>query len=143
MSKKKRTKEVTVFPPEAKITQQKRDRVAAILAVMLGFLSVIEGGRVLLGLWVPDYPVFRWLVWYNVCMGAVSVVVGAGIWQQHERSRNFAVNILTFHAIVFAGLFGLMQMGQIVAVKSILAMMFRTFAWIVVYFLVSWKRQER
>lgn len=142
MSKKKHIHKQAAPPVGVKITQQKRDRVAAILAVMLGLLSVLEGGRVLLGLWVPGYPVFLWLVWYNVVMGAVSVVVGVGIWQLSERSRNFAVNILALHAIVFAGLFALKQTGQIVAMKSIFAMMFRTFAWIVIYLLVGWKRQE-
>ncbi len=142
MSKKKRTKEKAAPPATVKITQQKRDQVAAILAVMLGLLSVLEGGRVLLGQYVPDYPVLPWLVWYNVVLGALSAAVGVGIWQGSERSRNFAVNILTLHAIVFAGLFALKQTGQIVAMKSIFAMMFRTFAWIVIYLLVRWKRQE-
>jgi hypothetical protein len=142
MSKKKRTQGKAAPSMEVKITQQKRDRVAAVLAVMLGLLSVTEGGRVLLGLFVPGYPVLPWLVWYNVGMGALSVAAGAGIWLQRERARSLAVNILTLHAIVFVGLFALKQMGQTVAMQSIFAMMFRTFSWSVIYSLVSWKRQE-
>ena len=143
MSKKKRLKEIGPPLADKNITQQKRDRVAAILAVVIGLLSVTEGGRVLLGLSVPDYPVLPWLVWYNVVMGGVSVVAGVGIWLQREGSRGLFVNILTLHAIVFVSLFAFKQMGQVVAMKSIFAMMFRTFAWIVIAMLVRWKRQER
>jgi len=143
MAKKKRAQRQAASPIEVKVTQQKRDRVAAILAIMLGLLSVIEGGRVLLGLWVPDYPVLPWLVWYNVALGVVSVMVGVGIWMENEKSRGLALNILTLHAIVFVGLFALKQTGQTVAMKSLFAMLFRTFTWIVIYSLINWKRQER
>lgn len=143
MSKKKRAHKKAPSSPEVKIAQQKRDRVAAILAVVLGLLAVTEGGRVLLGLPVPDYPVLLWLVWYNVAMGALSVMAGAEIWLQREKGRSLALNILTLHAIVFVGLLALKQTGQVVAMKSIFAMMFRTFTWVVIYSLVRWKRQER
>jgi hypothetical protein len=142
MSKKKRTQLKAVPSTDVKITQLKRDRVAAVLAVTLGLLSVIEGGRVLLCLRVPDYSVLPWLVWYNVGMGAVSIAAGAGIWLRNEKTRGLAINILTLHAIVFAGLVALRQVGQIVAMQSIFAMMFRTFTWIVIYLLISWKRQK-
>jgi len=97
---------------------------------------------VLFGLRVPDYPVLPWLVWYNVGMGAVSAAAGAGIWLRNEKGRGFALNILTLHAVVFAGLAALKQAGQIVAMQSIFEMMFRIFTWIVIYVLTSWKRQE-
>jgi hypothetical protein len=140
MSKKKLKK--TPAPAAVKITQQKRDRVASILAIVLGLISMREGGAVLLGVTTPDYPVLPWLVWYNVVLGAVSVVAGAGIWTKRDWSGVLALNILTFHGIVFAGLFALYKSGQIVAMRSIFAMMFRTFAWIVIYSLIKWRRQK-
>ena len=106
------------------MTQQKRDRVAAILAVALGLLSVREGGAVLLGVTVPAYHVLPWLVWYNVVMGAVSVAAGVGIWKQLSWSGPLCLNILTLHGIVFAGLLALHQLGQDVAAQSIFAMLF-------------------
>ena len=128
-------------PAAGAITQQKRDRVASILAIVLGLISIREGGAVLLGLTIPAYPVLPWLVWYNVVLGAVSVAAGAGIWTKRGWSGALALNILTFHGIVFAGLFALYKSGQAVAMRSIFAMMFRTFAWIVIYSLIRWRRQ--
>lgn len=116
--------------------------VASILAILIGLLSVREGGAVLLGVTIPDFPVLTWLVWYNVALGCVSVAAGIGMWIRRYWSRTLALNILAFHAVVFAGLFALYQFGQSVAHRSIFAMMFRTFAWIVIYSLLAWRRQE-
>lgn len=139
--KKKRTDQKAVRQARLNITQEKRDRVAAILAVVLGLLTIMEGGRVLLGLSIPAYTVHRWLVWYNVVMGGASVIAGAGIWQAQEWSRSLAVNILALHAIVLVSLFGLKQAGQDIALQSLFAMTFRTFSWIVINSLVRWKRE--
>ena len=140
MSKKK-SKQAPA-PTGVKITQQKRDRVASILAIVLGLISIREGGAVLLGVTTPDYPVLPWLVWYNVVLGGASVAAGAGIWTKRDWSYALALNILTLHGIVFAGLFALYKSGQTVAPHSIFAMMFRTFTWIVIYSLIRWKRSE-
>jgi hypothetical protein len=143
MSKKKAAGKKETPPETIKITQQKRDRVAAILAVVLGLLTIREGGSVLLGVTIPDYHVLPWLVWYNVAVAIVSVAAGVGMWRQLEWGITLAVNILTLHGIVFAGLIGLSQYGQAVARLSIFAMMFRTFTWIVIVSLLKWKRLER
>jgi len=129
-------------PAETAITQKKRDRVASILAILIGLLSIREGGAVLLGVMVPDFPVLTWLVWYNVALGFVSVAAGIGMWIKRSWSITLALNILAFHAVVFAGLVALYQSGQTVANRSIFAMMFRTFTWIVIYSLLKWKRQQ-
>jgi hypothetical protein len=129
-------------PTQGMTTQMKRDRVASILAVVLGLLSVREGGSVLVGLTKPAYHVIPWLVWYNVAMGAVSVVAGIGMWMRRAWSINLSVNVLAFHGIVFLGLIGMRQYGQEVAMNSIFAMMFRTFTWMVIYSLLKWNRQE-
>jgi cation transport ATPase len=142
VAKKKVSSKKSPPPAETAITQRKRDRVASILAILIGLLSIREGGAVLLGVTVPDYPVLTWLVWYNVALGFVSVVAGIGMWIKRYWSRTLALNILVFHAVVFAGLFALYQFGQTVAHRSIFAMMFRTFTWIVIYSLLEWKRQE-
>ncbi len=142
MSKKRSSLKRTPPPANGFITQLKRDRVASILATVIGLLSIREGGSVLLGVIVPDYPVVTWLVWYNVAMGFVSVAAGVGIWTRRHWGHTFALNILTLHAVVFIGLIALYKLGQTVATRSIFAMMFRTFTWIVIYSLLKWKRQE-
>ena len=141
--KKKAKREKNQQPPGLRVDQKKRDRVAAVLGTMVGLLTITEGGRVLLGLATPPYTVLPWLVWYNVVMGIVSVVAGVGIWLERSWSIDVGVNILVFHAIVFAGLVGMQKFGQPVAMVSIFAMLFRTFIWIVIVSLVKWKRQER
>jgi len=142
VSKKKASFKKTPPPAETAITQKKRDRVASILAVLIGLLSIREGGGVLLGVTVPDFPVLTWLVWYNVVLGFVSVAAGIGVWIRQYWSHTLALNILALHAVVFAGLVALYQLGQTVAHRSIFAMMFRTFTWIVIYSLLKWKRQQ-
>ncbi len=142
MAKKKASFKKAPPPAETAITQQKRDRVASILAILIGLLSIREGGAVLLGVTVPDFPVVTWLVWYNVALGVVSVAAGTGMWIKRYWSRTLALNILALHAVVFAGLVALYQFGQTVAHRSIFAMMFRTFTWIVIYSLLKWKRQQ-
>jgi len=141
--KKKKARSQPEEQGAIKIDQQKKDRVAAILAIVLGLVSIREGGSVLLHLSVPSYTVLPWLVWYNVVMGGVSVVAGAGMWTRKEWAITLGVNILTFHSIVFFGLVGLHQFGQTVAWISIFAMMFRTFTWIVIVSLLKWKRQAK
>jgi hypothetical protein len=142
VSKKKASLKKSPPPTDTAITQRKRDQVASILAVVLGLLSVREGGSVLLGLTKPAYHVIPWLVWYNVAMGVVSVVAGIGMWMRRAWSISLSVNVLAFHGIVFVGLIGMRQYGQAVAMNSIYAMMFRTFTWIVIYLLLKWNRQE-
>jgi len=141
--KKKAKLEKTPQKQELRIDQKKRDRVAAVLGIMVGLLTITEGGRVLLGLSTPAYTVLPWLVWYNVAMGAVSVAAGVGFWMRRSWSIDLGVNILALHAVVFAGLLAMRQMGQPVAAVSLFAMLFRTFLWIVIVSLVKWKRQDR
>ena len=142
MSKKRSSLKRTPPPVKAVITQQKRDQIASILAIMIGLLSIREGGSVLLGLTVPDFPVLTWLVWYNVALGFVSVAAGVGIWTGRHWGYTLPLNILALHAVVFIGLVALYKLGQTVAMRSIFAMMLRTFTWIVIFSLVKWKRQE-
>jgi hypothetical protein len=141
--KKKVQSKLPPQPEGLRIDQNKRDRVAAVLGTMIGLLTITEGGRVLLGVTIPSYPVLTWLVWYNVVMGVVSVAAGVGIWMQRSWSIDLGVNILAFHAVVFACLVGMQRFGQSVAMVSVFAMMFRTFIWIIIVSLVKWKRQAQ
>ena len=142
MAKKKVIRENVPLQTDGKMTQQKRDRIASILAITLGLLSIREGGAVLLGATIPDYHVLLWLVWYNVIMGVVSVAAGTGMWKQQDWSVALAVNILVLHGIMFIGLFAMYQLGQVVAARSIYAMLFRTFTWVVIYSLLRRRRED-
>ncbi len=49
-------------------------KIAAILALLLGVMSVFAGSKVLLEIDIKDYNVLIWLVSYNVIFGAISIV---------------------------------------------------------------------
>ncbi len=111
------------------MTANTQRKLAGSAALVLGALSIVSGGAVLLGLKQPDYLVLLWLVWYNTAMGAVSVVAGWLLWQQHSRGECLAVVIASLHGTILLTLLVLYFAGSAVATQSIGAMGFRTFVW--------------
>lgn len=116
-----------------------RYRLASAVALIAGLLSIKEGGSVLLGLTTKTYHVLPWLVMYNVTLGFVSLAAGIGLWTQRTWSRTLAVVILMLHSLVFLFLFMLFEFGKEVAFISVMAMLFRTMVWLVIYSLLAWK----
>ena len=121
------------------MTKQNRHRLAAVPALIIGLLSVKEGGSMLLGLSTKTYPVLPWLVWYNVVMGLVSVAAGAGLWMQRREGSMLAAVILLCHGIVLLGLLALFLSGTAIARISIMAMVFRTAVWLVISLVLKGK----
>ncbi len=122
------------------MTIQNRHRLAALLAIILGLLSIKEGGSVLLGLATKSYTILPWLVWYNVVLGFASVIVGAGLWREREGSIKPATLILTLHGLVLLILIILFAFKAPVSLISIMAMLLRTSAWIVIIALLRWEK---
>ena len=125
------------------MTLRNRHRLAAALAIVLGLLSIKEGGSVLLGLETKPYHVLPWLVMYNVALGFVSVVAGIGIWTQRAWSGMLAVVILLLHSLVFFSLFMMYEFGNEVAFISVTAMLVRTIVWLVIYSLLLLKNSAQ
>lgn len=123
------------------MTHRKKHRLAAILAAIIGLLSIKAGVSVLLGTSAPTYPVLQWLVAYNVVLGFVSLVAGAGLWMQHKWGMTLAAIIASLHGIVFITLISMFALGRTVALKSIMAMLFRTAIWLVIIALPAWKNK--
>ena len=73
---------------------------------------------------------------YNVALGFVSVIAGIGLWMQRAWGSVLAAVILFCHGLVFLGLVGLFMFGKTVAFVSIMAMLFRTAVWLVLYTLL-------
>jgi hypothetical protein len=119
--------------------QQNKERIVSVLAIILGLLSIKEGGSVLLGISAKAYPVLPWLVWYNVVLGFVAVTVGIGIWIQQNWGARHAITILTLHGFVFMILIILLAFKETVAINSILAMLFRTTVWLTIVLLLRRK----
>jgi hypothetical protein len=125
------------------VTQQNFFRLTAIPALIIGLLSIKEGGSVLLGLSIKAYPVLPWLVWYNVVMGFVSVIAGAGLWMQRRWGSVLTAMILLCHGIVFLSLMALVMLGKTVARISVMAMLIRTAIWFMIYMVLRWKSDSQ
>lgn len=120
-----------------------RYRIAAVLALIIGLLSIKEGGSVLLGLTTKQYHVLAWLVMYNVALGFVSVGVGIGLWAQRGWGSRLAAVILILHGLVFLAVFLLFNFGKGAAFQSVMAMLLRTVVWLAIYSLLLWKKRAQ
>jgi hypothetical protein len=110
-----------------------KKRFPAILGIIVGFLSIMAGSKVLLGISSPDYIVLHWLVTYNVSLGVVSLIAGAGLWGLRPWAISLAGLIAFSHALVLAVLIIFFISGKSVAHQSVLAMLFRTTVWLGIF----------
>ena len=110
------------------------NKLAAILAVIIGAMAVYAGGKVLLGI-DPGYYVIDWLPVYNFGIGLITVVFTAVLlWKNHPYARTIAGATLAAHAIVMMILQTTYQ--QEVAAQSIMAMTIRIVVWIAILVLL-------
>jgi hypothetical protein len=105
--------------------------ITAIVAIIIGLLALITGTLALLGLYEPGYNTFRLLILYNVLMGIVSIFAGYQIWNGHAVAEKLSGVILLGHITVLVMLVTLFH--HIIAVQSILAMMFRVVVWVALF----------
>jgi hypothetical protein len=124
------------------MTSRNKHRLAALLALVIGLLTVVEGGIVLLGFETKPYPVLPWLLRYNVVMGFVSLATGLGLWREQKWAEMLSRMVLACHALVFLTLVSMHLLGMTVAVQSIGAMLFRTAIWIGINFMIRKKQQK-
>lgn len=121
------------------MTLRNEHRLAAVLALVIGLLTIVEGGSVLLGIETKPYHVLPWLLRYNVMMGVLSLAAGIGLWMEKSRAAMLARTILVCHGAVFLSLAGMHLLGKAVAVISIWAMLFRTGIWTAIGFMIREK----
>ena len=107
-------------------------KIAAIIAIFIGLMSVIAGSKVLLAIDTKEYNVLTWLVSYNVAMGIVSIFTAILIWQNKVIFKTVASSILVIHFMVFIFLKFISTQA---ASESIKAMIFRTSIWLIIVFL--------
>jgi len=105
------------------------NKIAAVLALFIGLMSVFAGSKVLLGIDTKDYNVLTWLVSYNVVFGFLSIFAVYLIWKAKEKSKYLTLFILTMHFLVFNYL---IFFSNNAAAESIKAMIFRTSIWILI-----------
>ncbi len=109
--------------------------IIALVAAILGILSVITGTRVLTGLFDPGYTVLKPLVIYNVVVGAFSIMAGFLIWKKHKTAVLLPGLITILHIMVLISL--LTVFNDIVARQSVMAMTFRAVVWVGIFAVVK------
>jgi hypothetical protein len=110
-----------------------KHRMAAIMGIIVGILTIIAGSKVLLGISSPNYSVLPWLVLYNVSLGAISLIAGIGLWNHRSWAILLSGVITALHSLIFIILFVMFILGKTVAFQSILAMLFRTTVWLGIF----------
>lgn len=103
-------------------------RAAAVVAVLFGLVTLVTGGRVLMGA-DPGYRVFLPLLIFNAAMGGAYVAAGLAMWRGLRGGVAGARAILALNTLVFAAVLGLYVVDA-VAVESVRAMAFRTLVWL-------------
>jgi hypothetical protein len=113
-------------------------RIAAGVAVGFSLLTIVEGSQVLLGISHPDYVVLPILVMYNVIMGGVGLVVGAGLWANRRAALVVAAGLSTAHLVVLLIVGVLFASSGSASINSLQAMMMRSGVWILITW-VAWR----
>jgi hypothetical protein len=124
------------------MASRNKHRLAALLALVIGLLTIVEGSIVLLGIETKPYPVLPWLLRYNVAMGFVSLAAGHGLWRERGWAWMLSRVVLACHGLVFLSLAGMHLLAMTVAVQSIGAMLFRTVIWTGINVMISGKSMK-
>jgi hypothetical protein len=106
------------------------NKIAAILAFVIGAMAVFAGGKVLLGN-DPGYYVINWLPVYNYTVGILTVFVTAAlIWGRHRLALPIAAATFGVHTLVMLVL--QVAYRDVVAIDSVMAMTIRMTVWIII-----------
>lgn len=119
--------------------QNTLNRIASVLALVIGLMAVFAGGKVLLGI-LPDYYVINWLPIYNFAMGLISIFFSAVmIWKNNRFAMPAAIGTIGLHAIIML----ILQTAyrEVVAPDSIVAMTVRLVIWVVIAGLLIIQKQ--
>jgi len=110
------------------------NKIAAILAFIIGGMAVFAGINVLLGN-DPGYYVINWLPIYNYTAGILSVFITAIlIWTNHKFAKWMAFGTLAVHSLVMVILQTTYR--SVVATDSIMAMTIRISVWVIILGLI-------
>ena len=115
-------------------------KLAAILAFVIGAMAIVAGGQVLLGK-VPDYYVIGWLPIYNFTMGLVTdFIIAVLIWRESRWALPAAVATFSAHALVML----ILQTAycEVVASDSVVAMSVRLATWLVILALIFFQSRR-
>jgi hypothetical protein len=119
----------------------KLTKTAAVIAFIIGVMSIFAGGQVVLLGKVMDYYVIDWLPVYNLIVGIISAVFTAiVIWKGSRIAMPAAVATLISHSTVMV----ILQTAyrDVVAPDSIKATTVRIILWLIILTLVIIQTQQ-
>ena len=106
------------------------NKIASVLAFLIGGMAICAGGKALLGI-DPGYYVIDWVPVYNYTIGILTLFITAIlIWNNSRFARLAAVGTFSLHALVMLVLQTLYR--DTVAPESIQAMILRLIVWAIV-----------
>lgn len=104
-------------------------RISAIVAAIFGILTLIAGGRILLGLGEAGYAVVRPVLLFNTVMGALYLLTAVFIVRSNDWARSLALFIAVTSVIVLLSIIGMRATGGTVANQTMAAMTLRSVVW--------------
>ena len=105
-------------------------RIAAVVAVIFGALTIFSGGNVIFGTGAQaagNYVPF--VVWFNFLAGFAYIAAGIGLWRQRSWATALAVALAALTALVFAAFGGWVATGGAYETRTVVAMTLRTALW--------------
>ena len=115
------------------------NKIASVLAFIIGGMAIFAGGKVLLGN-DPGYYVINWLPLYNYTAGILTVFITAIlIWNNSRFAMPAALGTFSLHALVMLIL--QMMYSDVVAPDSIRAMAVRLIAWAIILTLMFFQQR--
>lgn len=106
-------------------------------AVAFGLLTLVSGGRALMG--VQDMgAVVPFVLWFNFLAGFAYILGGVLLWRGHRLALPVALAILAATAFVFAAFGWRVAGGGAYEMRTVGAMILRTAFWAVMA-LIAWK----
>ena len=106
------------------------NKIASILAFIIGAMAIFAGGKVLLGI-DPGYYVINWVPVYNYTMGILTVFITALlIWKNSRLAIPATIGTFSLHALIMLLLQTVFR--DTVASESIQAMTLRLIVWAII-----------
>lgn len=108
-------------------------KIASVVAVVFGIITLITSSRILYLGSDPGYYVFLPLLIFNHIMGIAYIVAGYQIWKYRQNGKNAALTVFLINllALMVIGIIYLVNTG--VATDSLMAMSFRTAVWLLIF----------
>ncbi|MFP7674164.1 hypothetical protein ACG74X_12495 [Marivita sp. S0852] len=105
-----------------------KQRIAGGIGIVFGALTILSGGRALLG--DADMgQVVPFVLWFNTLAGFAYVVAGLGLWTARWWAFRLSLGIFLATVLVFAGFGFHVATGGLYETRTVFAMTLRSAVW--------------